>query len=148
MASDASPSQPPVPPSLATLIERSKTALQTGQELGSIGDELSRSSSNLSFDVQIIDARLRWLTNGVLEQLKVLYLVYLQFHYSANAKSHYYSWPLPLRRIWLSAKAQYWLTSSSGMQLEINVARTWIVSSTSLLFNTCHPNSISQQLTK
>lgn len=64
-------------PTLASLLEQSKDALQKGQELGSIGDELSKNSTSLSFEAQIIDARLRWLTNGVMDQLKVSPIVVL-----------------------------------------------------------------------
>lgn len=66
--------QPKTRPTLETLIEQSKDALHKGQELGSIGDEMSRNSTSLSLEVQIIDAKLRWLINGVMDQLKVCFL--------------------------------------------------------------------------
>ena len=57
---------------LNTLVQESKTALQHGEQLGFSVNELSKNTFSLALEVQLLDARVRWMTEGMVEQLKVV----------------------------------------------------------------------------
>ncbi|KAJ7104240.1 autophagy-related protein 17 [Mycena belliarum] len=61
----------PDPPYLASLVLQSKKALQTGQQLCSRANDLSNASAQSAVDVLALDAKVRWITDGVLEQLRL-----------------------------------------------------------------------------
>ncbi|KAJ7178587.1 autophagy-related protein 17 [Mycena crocata] len=61
------PDQPP----LLSLVLQSKKALQQGEQLCSRANDLSNASAQSAVDVLALDAKVRWITNGVLEQLKL-----------------------------------------------------------------------------
>ncbi|KAJ3996179.1 autophagy-related protein 17 [Lentinula boryana] len=58
-------------PHIAPLVLQSKKALQEGEQLCSKANELSTASAQASVDVLILDAKVRWVTDNVLEQLKL-----------------------------------------------------------------------------
>ena len=58
-------------PHLVSLVLQSKKALQHGQELCSLAHERSRTSSKAAFDILGLDAKVRWVIDGIVEQLKV-----------------------------------------------------------------------------
>ncbi|CAE6475123.1 unnamed protein product [Rhizoctonia solani] len=63
---------PPAPSgiSLATLFLASKKALLHGNNICNHASTLTAGSSNLAVDILTLDAKLQWLTRGVVEQLK------------------------------------------------------------------------------
>jgi len=63
-------------PHLVTLVLQSKKALQHGEQLCSQAHNLSNTSSQAAVDVLILDAKVRWITDNVLEQLKVRHLTF------------------------------------------------------------------------
>jgi len=72
--------RPPSPPHLVSLILQSKKALQHGEQLCSSAHELTQDSARQVVDVLALDAKLRWVKEGILDQLKVtLHLTRLIF---------------------------------------------------------------------
>ncbi|QRV89892.1 autophagy protein APG17 [Ceratobasidium sp. AG-Ba] len=72
MSATVSPSPPALPPaaSLAALFLPSKKALLHGNNVCDYANTLTRLSSDVSVDILTLDAKLRWLVQSVLEQLK------------------------------------------------------------------------------
>ncbi|KAF5367435.1 hypothetical protein D9758_003802 [Tetrapyrgos nigripes] len=58
-------------PHLVSLVLQSKKALQHGEQLCSRANNLSNASSQAAVDVLVLDAKVRWITDNVLEQLKL-----------------------------------------------------------------------------
>jgi hypothetical protein len=58
-------------PHLVSLVVQSKKALQHGEQLCSRANSLSNESAQCAMDVLALDAKIRWATEAVLEQLKV-----------------------------------------------------------------------------
>lgn len=58
-------------PHLVTLVVQSKKALQHGEQLCLRASQLSSTSARNAVDVLALDARVKWLSDAVLEQLKV-----------------------------------------------------------------------------
>lgn len=58
-------------PHIVSLVLQSKKALQEGEQICSKANELSATSTQTSIDVLILDAKVKWITDNVLEQLKV-----------------------------------------------------------------------------
>ncbi|KAJ6494746.1 autophagy-related protein 17 [Mycena vitilis] len=56
---------------LVSLVLQSKKALQNGEQLCSRANDLSNASAQSAVDVLALDAKVRWITDGVLEQLKL-----------------------------------------------------------------------------
>ncbi|EGN98873.1 hypothetical protein SERLA73DRAFT_168466 [Serpula lacrymans var. lacrymans S7.3] len=70
----SSPPLPPTPleqPHLVSLVLQSKKALQHGEQLCSKANALSNTSAQCSIDVLALDAKVKWLSDAVLEQLKL-----------------------------------------------------------------------------
>ena len=53
------------------LVIHSEKALERGQRLCSVARERSVESAKVAVDVLALDAKVRWMTDAVLEQLKV-----------------------------------------------------------------------------
>ncbi|KAG9088565.1 autophagy protein 17 [Ceratobasidium sp. UAMH 11750] len=72
MSATVSPSPPALPPgsSLATLFLTSKKALLHGNNVCNHASTLTRRSDTVTIDVLTLDAKLRWLAQAVLDQLK------------------------------------------------------------------------------
>ena len=68
-------SQPASPPSeqphIATLALNAEKALQHGEQLCRRASELSGGSAQATVDVLALDAQVRWMSEAVLDQLKV-----------------------------------------------------------------------------
>ncbi|KAJ7494648.1 autophagy-related protein 17 [Mycena galericulata] len=64
-------SPPDVQPHLLSLVLQSKKALQNGEQLCSRANDLSNASAQSAVDVLALDAKVRWITDGVLEQLRL-----------------------------------------------------------------------------
>ncbi|KAJ7773175.1 autophagy-related protein 17 [Mycena metata] len=64
-------SSPPPQPDLVSLVLQSKKALQNGEQLCSRANDLSNASAQSAVDVLALDAKVRWITDGVLEQLRL-----------------------------------------------------------------------------
>lgn len=60
----------PEQPHLVSLVLQSKKALQHGEQLCSRANDVSNASAQCVVDVLALDAKVRWLTDAVLEQLK------------------------------------------------------------------------------
>ncbi|CAK5268746.1 unnamed protein product [Mycena citricolor] len=58
-------------PHLLSLVLQSQRALQDGEKICSRANDLSNSAAQSAVDVLVLDAKVRWLTDGVLEQLKL-----------------------------------------------------------------------------
>jgi autophagy-related protein 17 len=58
-------------PHLVSLVLQSKKALQHGEQLCSRANAASNASAHCVVDVLALDAKVRWITDAVLEQLKV-----------------------------------------------------------------------------
>lgn len=58
-------------PHIVSLVLQSKRALQHGEQLCLRASQLSSSSARNGVEVLTLDARVKWLSNAVLEQLKV-----------------------------------------------------------------------------
>lgn len=58
-------------PHIVSLVLQSKKALQQGEQLCLRASQLSSSSARNAVDVLTLDARVKWLTDAVSEQLKV-----------------------------------------------------------------------------
>ncbi|KAJ7475766.1 autophagy-related protein 17 [Mycena latifolia] len=61
----------PDQPHLVSLVLQSKKALQNGEQLCSRANDLSNASAQSAVDVLALDAKVRWITDGVLEQLRL-----------------------------------------------------------------------------
>jgi hypothetical protein len=61
----------PEQPHLVSLVLQSKKALQHGEQLCSRANSLSSASAQSALDVLALDAKVKWITDAVLEQLKV-----------------------------------------------------------------------------
>ncbi|KAF5381981.1 hypothetical protein D9615_004304 [Tricholomella constricta] len=68
-------SSPPAQPPLVSLVLQSKKALQNGEQLCSRAHAVSNTSANISIDVVALDAKVRWVTEAVGEQLKLVAIV-------------------------------------------------------------------------
>lgn len=58
-------------PHLVSLVLQSKKALQHGEQLCNTASSISTQSAQTAVDVLALDAKVRWMTDAVLEQLKV-----------------------------------------------------------------------------
>ncbi|KAF8072011.1 autophagy protein Apg17-domain-containing protein [Lyophyllum atratum] len=65
-------SSSPTQPHLVSLVLQSKKALQNGEQLCSRANAISNVSANTSIDVVALDAKVRWVTEAVGEQLKLV----------------------------------------------------------------------------
>ncbi|KAJ8589021.1 hypothetical protein M405DRAFT_874122 [Rhizopogon salebrosus TDB-379] len=65
------PGQRTEQPHLVSLVLQSKKALQHGQQLCSKANSLSNASAQCCVDVLALDAKVKWITEAVLEQLKL-----------------------------------------------------------------------------
>ena len=61
----------PGTPHLVSLVLHSKKAFQHGEQLCTRAHELSHATSSLATDVLALDAKARWIVQGILDQLKV-----------------------------------------------------------------------------
>lgn len=61
----------PEEPHLVSLVLQSKKALQQGEQLCTNARTVSMESAQTAVDVLALDAKVRWMTDAVLEQLKV-----------------------------------------------------------------------------
>jgi hypothetical protein len=57
-------------PHLVSLVLQSKKALQHGEQLCSRANALSNASAQCAVDILALDARVRWISDAVLDQLK------------------------------------------------------------------------------
>ena len=64
---------PPEQPHLISLVLQSKKALQHGEQLCSLAHARSNASAQAAVDVLALDAKVRWITEAVIEQLRVRY---------------------------------------------------------------------------
>ncbi|KAH7884531.1 autophagy-related protein 17 [Phlebopus sp. FC_14] len=62
---------PPDQPHLVSLVLQSKKALQHGEQLCSKANSLTNASAQCAIDVLALDAKVKWITEAVLEQLKL-----------------------------------------------------------------------------
>ena len=58
-------------PHIVALALQAKKALQQGQHLCTRASELSAASAQVTVDVLALDAQVRWMSEAVLDQLKV-----------------------------------------------------------------------------
>ncbi|KAG6854378.1 hypothetical protein C0991_007369 [Blastosporella zonata] len=65
-------SSPSNQPDLVSLVLQSKKALQHGEQLCSRAHAVSNASANMSIDIVALDAKVRWVTEAVGEQLKLV----------------------------------------------------------------------------
>ncbi|TFK99460.1 autophagy protein Apg17-domain-containing protein [Pterulicium gracile] len=72
-ANALSPSQSnsPTQPHPLSLVLQSKNALQHGEQLCSRANHLSHASAQVAVDILALDAKLRWITESVVEQLEL-----------------------------------------------------------------------------
>ncbi|KAF9466562.1 autophagy protein Apg17-domain-containing protein [Collybia nuda] len=68
----SSPPTQPDQPHLVSLVLQSKKALQHGEQLCSRAHAVSNASAQSAIDVVAIDAKVRWVTDAVAEQLKLV----------------------------------------------------------------------------
>lgn len=61
----------PDTPHLVSLVLHSKKALQHGEQLCSTAHELTRGTSQIAAELLALDAKAKWVTQGIIEQLKV-----------------------------------------------------------------------------
>ena len=61
----------PEQPHLVSLVLQSKKALQHGEQLCSRANSLSNASAQCAVDVLALDAKVKWISAAVLDQLKV-----------------------------------------------------------------------------
>lgn len=72
----------PTQPHLVSLVLQSKKALQQGEQLCSKAHDISNSSAQAAVDVFALDAKVKWISNAVMQQLKVRLVLLLQsFHF-------------------------------------------------------------------
>jgi autophagy-related protein 17 len=67
MASSSSPELPHI----VSLVLQSKKALQQGEALCSRAHTVSNASAQTAFDLLAAESKVKWMTDAVLEQLKV-----------------------------------------------------------------------------
>jgi len=79
-------STPTEQPHLVSLVLQSKKALQHGEQLCSRANSASNASAHCAVDVLSLDAKVGWITDAVLEQLKVCVdsISYLFSHTSSS----------------------------------------------------------------
>ena len=58
-------------PHIVSLVLQSKKALQHGEEVCSEAQTLANASAQVVVDVLTLDAKVRWISDSVLDQLKV-----------------------------------------------------------------------------
>ena len=58
-------------PHIVSLVLQSKKALQYGEQLCTKAKNISNSSAQSAVDVLAVDAKVRWVTDAIVEQLKV-----------------------------------------------------------------------------
>jgi autophagy-related protein 17 len=61
----------PEQPHLVSLVLQSKKALQHGEQLCTRANSVSNASAQSALDVLALDAKVKWITDAILEQLKV-----------------------------------------------------------------------------
>lgn len=66
-------------PHLVSLVLQSKKALQHGQQLCSNANILTNASAQHAVDVLALDAKIRWISEAVIEQLKVCVMILEQW---------------------------------------------------------------------
>ena len=71
-------------PHLVSLVLQSKKALQHGEQLCSIANTLTNTSAQCALDVLALDAKVKWISEAVIEQLKVCFIVLNVFFYSPS----------------------------------------------------------------
>ncbi len=59
-------------PHLVSLVLQSKKALQHGEQLCHGANDLSNATAQCAVDIFALDAKIKWITDAVVEQLKVL----------------------------------------------------------------------------
>lgn len=62
---------PPDQPHIVSLVLQAKKALQQGEQLCTNAHSLSSASAQIAVDVLALDAQVRWMSEAVLDQLKV-----------------------------------------------------------------------------
>ena len=72
-------------PHLVSLVLQSKKALQHGEQLCSKANALTNASAQCAVDVLALDAKVKWISEAVIEQLKVrhatlFFLLVISFH--------------------------------------------------------------------
>lgn len=67
----SSPANPIAQPHLVSLVLQSKKALQHGEQLCTRAHVASNASAQAAVDVLALDAKVRWISEAVIEQLKV-----------------------------------------------------------------------------
>lgn len=81
-------------PHIVALVLQSKKALQQGEQLCSRAHALSNASAQAAVDVLALDAKVKWITGAVLEQLKVRKRLNSSPVLSLTmVPSAYFSWP-------------------------------------------------------
>lgn len=75
--SASSPSGVPGRPNLVSLVVQSKNALHDGSLLCHRASTLENTSAQTALDVLVLNAKVRWISDAVLEQLKVRKLIRL-----------------------------------------------------------------------
>ena len=65
------PANPIAQPHLVSLVLQSKKALQHGEQLCTRAHVASNASAQTAVDVLALDAKVRWISEAVMEQLKV-----------------------------------------------------------------------------
>ena len=66
-------------PHLVSLVLQSKKALQHGEQLCTRARTVSSESAQTAIDLMALDAKLKWVTEAVVEQLKVRESKLIQF---------------------------------------------------------------------
>ena len=69
----------PGQPHLVSLVLQSKKALQHGEQLCSRANSLSNASAQCAVDVLALDAKVKWISDAVLDQLKVTSSNYIEY---------------------------------------------------------------------
>lgn len=64
----------PISPHLVSLVLQSKKALQHGEQLCTRAHVASNASAQAAVDVLALDAKVRWISEAVIEQLKVSFV--------------------------------------------------------------------------
>jgi autophagy-related protein 17 len=75
----SSPPTQPDQPHLVSLVLQSKKALQHGEQLCSRAHAVSNTSAHSAINVVALDAKVRWVTDAVAEQLKVSALIHRSY---------------------------------------------------------------------
>lgn len=68
-------------PHLVSLVLQSKKALQHGEQLCSKANALTSASAQCAVDVLALDAKVKWISEAVIEQLKVRHVTLNLFLY-------------------------------------------------------------------